>query len=1649
VAFLSANASSGNTSYDGAFNSVYWDVGTLAINQTESLNITVAVGPTLPPDWGGFTTPYLFNTASVGADQADSETNNNQVTVNTTVIQPMVDLAIAKSDDPDPVMPGANLTYSINVTNNEVPFGLWPGTDVIVGPTAATGVITTDQLPQEVAFLSANASSGNTSYDGAFHTVYWDVGTLAINQTESLNITVAVGPNQPPDWGGFTTPNIFNQASVGTSNELETEFNNNQTTVNTTVIQPMIDLAIAKSDDPDPVMPGANLTYSINVTNNEVPFGLWPGTDVIVGPTAATGVITTDQLPQEVAFLSANASSGNTSYDGAFHTVYWDVGTLAINQTESLNITVAVGPQAANLTIFNQASVGTSNELETEFNNNQTTVNTTVIAPPGADLEITKSDSPESIIAGGNLTYTVTVTNYGPQDATGVNVTDNLFPFVSVNSTSASKGSISVSRQNISGFPLDTVNWYVGDLAANASASLTIVTTTNKTMMLYLTMLNFMSANITADSITNVANVTAGVYDPDLSNNTVTENTTLASTDLAIAKTDSADPVFLTDNFTYTVTVSNNGTENATGVQVYDLYPDFLVFHSVTPSTGTVNQTTASIDQLISLYSAFTAFQQTSGAGLSELMNQLGFLTSSGNFSGLSWDIGDLPAGASANLTILASANTTFLEQMLGGYSIDLLMLLASIMGGGQMPFDLAYPVFDMALVTSDLGDPDFGNNLAVETTNLTLDLPVADLEVTKTDDPDPVTLGENLTYTVNVTNHGPEDATGVFVLDIFLLQTPTIQSLTPSTGSANLSLPQWLTNAATSAGGSASLPWSPVIWWDIGDLAVGASANLTILTTVNATMQPPLYNLAMVLGRVNDPQSGFSFDFTNPDSFNITNNMDLELTSITGVDLAISKSGGPDPVPIGGNLTYSVNVTNHGPLDATGVNVTDVLPPGVTFQSATPSVGSASHSAGNVTWNVDSLAVNQTASLSILATAPPTTGVITNRAIVSNQYDYNQANNTANLSITVTNATDADLSISKYDAPDPVYTGENLTYTLIVKNWGLAAATGVTVTDTLPSGVAFVSANESQGNASHSAGTVTWNVGSLAKDASANLTILVTAPATSGNITNEASVSANETDPNGNNNLVNIDTEVIPFEADLSVAKSASPDPVLTSGNLTYSINVTNFGPDGATGVTVLDDLPGGVTYQSYNASQGTASHSTGTVTWNVGSLANGASANMTILVTAPSFTGDIINDVSVSGNGHDPNGLNNTDFSTTQVTDVDLYLGKDDSSDPVTAGDNLTYTLYLSNDGNGTATGVTVTDTLPPEVTYLTYNTLTGSANHSAGTITWNVGNLTAHAHATLDIKVNVKPDTTGTITNNAVAASDQSDAWPSDNDAREDTEVFPPDVDLYLNKSDSSDPAIAGDNLTYTLYLSNDGNDTATGVTIIDNLPPQVTYLTANGTAGSANHSAGTVTWNVGNLAAHAHATLDIKVNVKPGTSGTITNTANASSDQSDTWPFDNDDTEQTTVFTTELDYIIVSPDAANITAGDNQTYTAEAFASDNSSLGDVTTSTTFTIDPGAFGSWTDNVYTSEKAGNWTVTGTYSGKSDTANLTVTPGPLDYFAIAPQVAGVLTGDNVTYISGTLDRFDNLIALVTANTTFSIDAGAGGSWAANVILLK
>src|SRR5262249_41336079 len=155
-------------------------------------------------------------------------------------------------------------------------------------------------------------------------------------------------------------------------------------------------------------------------------------------------------------------------------------------------------------------------------------------------------------------------------------------------------------------------------------------------------------------------------------------------------------------------------------------------------------------------------------------------------------------------------------------------------------------------------------------------------------------------------------------------------------------------------------------------------------------------------------------------------------------------------------------------------------------------------------------------ASVSIVATAPSTTGSITNTASVSGSpADPNAANNTASAQTTVQAAAAADLAITK-SAPATVTPGQLFTYTLSVHNGGPSHATGVVVSDTLPAGVAFVSATTGCVNSS---GTVTCTVGALANGADSTAMVVVTEPLATGTVTNAASVSGSPADPNAVNN--------------------------------------------------------------------------------------------------------------------------------------------------------------------------------------------------------------------------------------------------------------------------------------------------------------------------------------------------------------------------------------------------------------------------------------------------------------------------------------------------------------------------------------------------
>jgi uncharacterized repeat protein (TIGR01451 family) len=575
---------------------------------------------------------------------------------------------------------------------------------------------------------------------------------------------------------------------------------------------------------------------------------------------------------------------------------------------------------------------------------------------------------------------------------------------------------------------------------------------------------------------------------------------------------------------------------------------------------------------------------------------------------------------------------------------------------------------------------------------------------------------------------------------------------------------------------------------------------------------------------------------------------------------------------------------------------VTDDLPAGVTFVSATPSQGTCSQSNGTVTCPLGTLASTGSASVDVKI-RPQGEGSITNSASVSSDiFEPNPADNSASATTTVTPA--ADLSITKSDSPDPIAAGQLLTYTLTAHNDGPSSATGVQVDDNLASGVNFSSATPSQGTCSENTGTaggtVSCLLGTIASGQGATIDIKVR-PQNDGSITNTAGISSEIFDPSSADNSASADTAITPA-ADLSLTNDDSPDPVPAGQLLTYTLTAHNSGPSGGSGVQLSDSLPAGVTFHSATPSQGTCSESSGTVDCALGAIASGQSATVDIEVR-PSGEDSLTNTAGVSSDTFDPNTSDNSASATTTVTaGADLALTNSDSPDPVVAGQLLTYTLTTSNAGPSTATGVQVTDDLPAGVTFVSATPSQGTCSQSNATVTCPLGTIAADADATVDVKV--RPQSAGSITNSAGVSSDAFDPSSADNSASAETTVTPA-ADLSLTKSDAPDPIAAGQALTYTLTAHNAGPSSATSVQIDDTLPAGVTYDSATTEDGTCSESSGTVSCTLGTLASGQTAT--VYVVVYPQSEGSPTNAASVSSDVFDPSSSDNSATASTTVVT----------------------------------------------------------------------------------------------------------------------------------------------------
>ena len=405
-------------------------------------------------------------------------------------------------------------------------------------------------------------------------------------------------------------------------------------------------------------------------------------------------------------------------------------------------------------------------------------------------------------------------------------------------------------------------------------------------------------------------------------------------------------------------------------------------------------------------------------------------------------------------------------------------------------------------------------------------------------------------------------------------------------------------------------------------------------------------------------------------------NNSTSEATTARRVaNLGLVKSA-PASVAPGETFAWTLTITNNGPNTSTGAIVTDVLPAGVTFQSASPGCGFA---AGTVTCTLGTLAdgANTVLTINVLVSEPYTgANPLLNSATVAtvNEVDIISANNTGSSSTPVTPR--ADLAVTKTDGVTTVVAGSTVVYTITASNAGPSAVTGATVADTFPAtllGATWTCIGALGGTCPAPSGSGNLNaLVNLPSGGSVTFTVTGTlSPAATGTLVNTATVTppVGTTDPTPGNNSAT-DTDTITPQADLSITKTDGSATDVPGNTVTYTIVASNAGPSAVTGATVNDTLPAtltGATWTCVGAGGGTCPAPSGS--GNISALVNlPAGGSVTFIVTStlsPAATGTLVNTATVTppGGTTDPTPGNNraTDTDTLNPT-ADLSITKTD---------------------------------------------------------------------------------------------------------------------------------------------------------------------------------------------------------------------------------------------------------------------------------------------------------------------------------------------------------------------------------------------------
>jgi uncharacterized repeat protein (TIGR01451 family) len=324
----------------------------------------------------------------------------------------------------------------------------------------------------------------------------------------------------------------------------------------------------------------------------------------------------------------------------------------------------------------------------------------------------------------------------------------------------------------------------------------------------------------------------------------------------------------------------------------------------------------------------------------------------------------------------------------------------------------------------------------------------------------------------------------------------------------------------------------------------------------------------------------------------------------------------------------------------------------------------------------------------------------------------------------------------------------------------------------------------------------------------------------------------------------------------------------------VTFTVQVGNTGPSAATGTTVSDVLPFGLTYGASSAPAGTT-YNPITGVWSIGTLAPGASITLTVTTSVSSAAGSFT-DTATATDASSVSSTASVDGNAALTVTESGYAGNSvgaATTNAVAAGGDVTYLITAANSGAVTATGVTVTDDLPASFTLDSVTTSTGTVSVSGGVLTWTVGSLAAGATATLsDTETTNAPSTTQTDTSTVSITSTQTAQFgtsqPNLTSADWSIEVLPA-ADLAITDTDGRTAVIPGTSDTYTVGLTDNGPSAAVDATVTDTLPPGFTVTGHTQPSGSTftNLGSGVVEWTGINLADGASDTFTVTGAVDP--------------------------------------------------------------------------------------------------------------------------------------------------------------------------------------